>query len=192
MYTIEKVIRNIKGQDKEVRAFFGKGRLTADVPEIRLAKDLKVMSAFGFSLACDAGKNTDGSRKSVFFPVTLWEKNADNILKISESVKKQEVELGMMPRGLKGREILIFGRIEKQTYTSNSGESKESEVLIVERFGFSDYPRATTNNTNASNVQESPTSSTATDDFKDEGYTEVFNEEDDEFEEIDEFEDIPF
>lgn len=140
MYTIEKVIREYNGNKKEVNAFFGKGRFTADVPAIRTAKEHQVMSAFGFSLACDNFVN--GEKQTVFYPLVLWERTAENLQKISASVIKAQKELGFEERGLKGREVLVFGRIEKQTFKNKEGVQKEQEVLVVERFDFADYPRA--------------------------------------------------
>lgn len=140
MYTIEKVVREYNGNKKEVNAFFGKGRFTADAPAIRTAKEHQVMSAFGFSLAIDNFVN--GEKQTVFYPLVLWEKTAENLQKISASVLKAQKELGLEEKGLKGREALVFGRIEKQTYKNKEGVQKEQEVLVVERFDFADYPKA--------------------------------------------------
>lgn len=171
MYIKERCIRKIKGEDKIVDVFFGKGRFTSDIPQIREAKGYKVISSFGFSLAYDIGKD-----KTAFLPLVFWEKNAENITKLAEIVRKIQQENNLPETGMKGRKVCVFGRIEKSTYKTKSGEEREKEVLVVEGFDFDDYPRTNGNNGN------------------NEGANNNTNDDNDGLEGIeeDDFDDIPF
>ncbi|MFF2531447.1 Single-stranded DNA-binding protein [Brevibacillus sp. NPDC058079] len=126
MYTIENVVREIKGEKKEVRVLFGTGLLSNNPPEVQEvgqngAKVLRGNKDHPFALAFpdpSLGKDEHGRTKLKFFNVEAWAKNADNLHQL----------------GYKWQPIEVVARVEKQTYNGN-----EYEMLVIERFEVKKY-----------------------------------------------------
>jgi single-strand DNA-binding protein len=134
MKVIEKVVRNVKGEEKVVDFLFGSGRLTANPPEIREVNGgYKVMRGFGFSIKFSNGKN----KKPDYYPIELWGSNAENMARL----------------GFEGQLVEVAGRLEKQTYKKD-GEDKEITVLVVERFTCLEYKPKNEENPTTSESQE--------------------------------------
>ncbi|WCF11443.1 single-stranded DNA-binding protein (plasmid) [Paenibacillus thiaminolyticus] len=117
MYTIVDAVREIKGEKKVQKMVFGTGRLTNDPPKVQTvgknnSKILRGSKDHRFSIAFNGGGTTK------FFPVTAWEKNAENLARL----------------GFKGQIIEIAGRIEEQNYEDKEGKSKSIEILVIEKF----------------------------------------------------------
>lgn len=129
MFAKEIVRREIKMNEEtkvvEVPMLFGVGNLTNDPPEIRrgktnAGKDYTVLSG-KFSVAFNTRIN--GEDKAVFFPLTAWNKTAENMSKIC----------------YKGQKIFVIGRLEKDTYTNKEGKEVTVEKITVERFEALQY-----------------------------------------------------
>lgn len=136
MHSIEQVVREVKGQKKEVKMLFGTGRLTGDplVPQ-EVKGGHKVLRGKGFSIAFNNGKD----KPATFYPLVFWDKNAENMAKL----------------GFKGQLVEVAGRIEPQSYKAQDGEQKSFDALVVDRFevrqykdnGSANNPPATTQTT---------------------------------------------
>lgn len=184
MFTIERVIKVVKNEEKIERCFFGTGRFTSDSPGVREAGAYKVVSSFGFSLVCDKMKAGSKEKEAEFFPLVLWEKNAENIQLISDKVKAAERELGLEEKGLKGKEVLIFGKIVEEKKVRKDGEEYTVDNLVVDRFEFKDYPKKNheftqTENSSTPKYAGEP----ADDEIIESEYAEIAQEE---------YDDIPF
>jgi single-strand DNA-binding protein len=135
MKVIEKVVRNIKGEEKVIDFLFGSGRLTSNPPKIREVKGgYKVMKGYGFSIKFNNGKDKNPD----YYPLEVWGKNAELMSRLC----------------FEGQLIEVSGRLEKQTYKKN-GEEKEITVLIIERFNCLEYKDKNGNSTTShENVDE--------------------------------------
>lgn len=135
MYSIETVVRTIKGEKKENKMVFGTGRLTAEPPTVADVKGgykvLRASKDARFAIAFNNGKD----KSATFYNLVLWDKNAENMAKL----------------GFKGQLVQVAGRLEEQPYTAQDGTKKTSEVLVVERFEVLQYKDngASTTNGNA-------------------------------------------
>lgn len=128
MYSVEKVIRNIKGQDVEVRFFAGDGRLSTDPPEIKIIKGYKILSSYNFSLAIYW--NSNQGKKTVYFPLIVWDKNAELMSRLA----------------FKWQRIIIHGRLETKKYINKKGEKVSKDYIIVEKFNCIDYKQTINDN----------------------------------------------
>jgi len=127
MFTVEVVVKEIKGVEKRIKGFFGVGRLVSAPPELRTAGTHQVLSGKGFSLACDAGKDEAGNKKTEYFSLKVWDKTAANFAKYA----------------VKGQELQIFGRIDTESYEDRTTkEEKTREVLVVDRFELGRKPKS--------------------------------------------------
>jgi len=121
VYSIEKVIRNIKGNNTEIKFFAGDGRLSIDPPEIKIIKGYKILSSYNFSLVIYWTNNNE--KKVIYFPLIVWGKNAELMSKLA----------------FKWQRIIIHGRIETKKYKNKKGEEVSKDYLIVEKFNCIDY-----------------------------------------------------
>ncbi|WPS85371.1 single-stranded DNA-binding protein (plasmid) [Brevibacillus halotolerans] len=151
MYTIETVVREIKGEKKEQKMLFGTGRLTNDPPQVKVVgqNGVKVMRGskdHSFAIAFpdpSLGKDNNGRTKSKFFNVSIWEKNAEVLARL----------------GYKGQPIEVFGRIETKSYNGN-----EYEELTIERFEVKKYkPKEEEDSDTGKNSVSTQTDSTQAD-----------------------------
>lgn len=140
MYSVETVVRNVKGEKKEVRMLFGTGRLTNDPPAVKEvgngSKILRGSKEHRFSIAFadpSLGKDEQGRVKAKFYPVVAWDKTAELLAKL----------------GFKGQPIEVAARIEKQSYNGN-----DFEVLVIERFEVKKYKENGNSNGEASEAEE--------------------------------------
>lgn len=110
MHQIEKVIRTIKGERKEVDLVFCDGVLTSNPPEIKEVNGgYKVLRGYGFSLKVSNGRN----KKPTYYNLEFWGDQAEYMKKL----------------GFEGQRIIVTGRMEVSTY-----QEKNYYTLSVERF----------------------------------------------------------
>lgn len=114
MHQRERVVRNIKGEEKIVNFVFGSGVLTSNPPEIKEVKGYKLMSGFGFSIRFSNGKD----KKPTYYALELWGNNAEHMARL----------------GFENQLIEVCGRESVSKYKTTQGEDKEYKVLTVERF----------------------------------------------------------
>lgn len=109
------------------------GRLVAD-PEFSMTQSGMAMCRF--RIAVDRPARQGEERKSDFFRITCWDKQA-------ETVNRYFV---------KGKPILLEGRIQNNNYTDNNGVQHYSNDIVADRINFvlSD-PTRTQNGNNAGN-----------------------------------------
>lgn len=141
MYSIETVVRLVKGEKKAVRMLFGTGRLTNDPPAIKEvsngSKILRGSKDHRFSIAFpdpSLGKDEQGRLKARFYPVVAWDRTAELLANL----------------GFKGQLIEVAARIEKQSYNNN-----EFEVLVIERFEVKSFKQQNKDNNGNSNGEAS-------------------------------------
>ena len=122
MLSIEKVVRNINGEEKVVTMAFGTGRLTADPAQPKELSNGKKVLQDSFdnklSIAFNVYDKEKKEQVGVFYPLQLWERNADRLAQY----------------GYKGREIEIRGRIITESFKKKDGTPFSREVLVVESF----------------------------------------------------------
>ena len=98
------------------------GRITKD-PEIRYTTGSTGLAVVAFTLACDRGKNKDGSKVTDFVPCKAWGKTAEVIGKF---VKK-------------GAKIGCIGHIETGSFTKKDGSKGFSVEVNVNKVEFYDH-----------------------------------------------------
>lgn len=139
MHTRVTVVREIQGKEVKQEMIFGTGRLTNDPPEIFVTnsgrKLLSGKKGHNFSIAFNNGPNKDAD----FYPLILWENNAENLYKL----------------GFKGQEIEIAARVQVREFEYN-GEKRSVEELVVERFQVKQYKNNNNNNGNANQENKQP------------------------------------
>jgi len=150
MYSIETVVREVKGTKKEVKMLFGTGRLTNDPPSVQEVnggyKVLRGSKEHHFSIAFSNGKDKDAT----FYPLVAWDKLAENLAKL----------------GFKGQLIEVAGRIETRPYKAQDGTERTFESLVIEKFDVKQYKDGN-NSTNADEQKE------ATNEQPPQGFTEA-------------------
>ena len=88
------------------------GRLVKD-PEIRYTNSKKAVCTF--TVAADAGKTTNGDKKTAFVDCVAWEKRAEFIDQYF----------------LKGDPITLAGRIETRTWEKDGKKHKATEIVVT-------------------------------------------------------------
>jgi single-strand DNA-binding protein len=87
------------------------GRITSD-PELRAtANGTKVCS---FNLAVNGIKNANGEQRTDFIPITIWNKQAENLCKYVH----------------KGDQLVVSGRIQSNSYEDKDG-NKRTKVEVL-------------------------------------------------------------
>ena len=93
------------------------GRLTAN-PELRTTgSGINVCS---FSVACDRDRTADGEKKCDFIDCVAWRKTG-------EFVNKYFV---------KGKPILVVGRLQQRDWTDKNGNKRRSYEILVDNVEF--------------------------------------------------------
>ena len=95
------------------------GRLTRD-PEIRYTQGANPVAVASFTIACDRGKNKDGSKVTDFVPCKAWGKVAELLSKYVH----------------KGQRIGAEGHIETGSFTKRDGSKGFSVEVNVEKIEF--------------------------------------------------------
>ena len=98
------------------------GRLTKD-PVIRYATGSTTLAVVAFSIACDRGKNKDGTKVTDFIPCKAWGKTAELICNYLK----------------KGAKIGCVGHIETGSFTKRDGSKGFSVEVNVEKVEFLDH-----------------------------------------------------
>lgn len=127
MIKLEKGIRTINGEEKEVNILAGLGNLTNDI-ETRIINtqkgEIAVAGGKGQSIAFDYWEK--GEKKPTYYQIEAWGKIAEALEKV----------------GKKGAEISVIGRVEKRSFVSKTnGQEYTNNVLIVENFQITSRSR---------------------------------------------------
>lgn len=119
MLRVEKAIREYQGEEKEIRFLAGLGNFTADI-EAKTVDTKKgviaVAGGYGQSIAFNYWEN--GEKKVVYFPIEAWGFTAEALSKV----------------GKRGKEVVVIGRLEDRTYTTQQNKRYINETLIIEQF----------------------------------------------------------
>lgn len=87
------------------------GRITTD-PELRATAN--GTSVTSFNLAVNGMKNANGEQRTDFIPVTIWNKQAENLCKYVH----------------KGDQLAISGRMQSSVYETQDG-SKRTKIEVL-------------------------------------------------------------
>lgn len=91
------------------------GNVTRDA-ELRYTSTQKPV--LGFTVACNR-QGQDGQSVADFFPVVLWGKSAEALEKYL----------------IKGKSVLVKGRLQTRSYESKTGEKRNVTEIIADSFG---------------------------------------------------------
>lgn len=91
------------------------GNVTRDAELRYTAKQTPVL---GFTVACNR-QGQDGQSAADFFPVVLWGKSAEALEKYL----------------IKGKSVLVKGRLQTRSYESKTGEKRNVTEIIADSFG---------------------------------------------------------
>ena len=91
------------------------GNVTRDAELRYTAKQTPVL---GFTVACNR-QGPDGQSVADFFPVVLWGKSAEALEKYL----------------IKGKSVLVKGRLQTRSYESKTGEKRNVTEIIADSFG---------------------------------------------------------
>ena len=91
------------------------GNVTRDAELRYTAKQTPVL---GFTVACNR-QGPDGQSAADFFPVVLWGKSAEALEKYL----------------IKGKSVLVKGRLQTRSYESKTGEKRNVTEIIADSFG---------------------------------------------------------
>ena len=123
------------------------GRITHE-PELRATSNgTKVTS---FNLAVNGIKNEKGEKRTDFIPITVWNKQAENVCKF---VKK-------------GSQIAIQGRISTRSYDAQDGTKRYVTEVVASNVTFLGSKADNASNfESGSSIEDAPTA-----DFSEESY----------------------
>lgn len=93
------------------------GRLTAN-PELRTTGN--GISVCSFTVACDRDRTADGGQKCDFIDCVAWRKTGEFVNKYF----------------IKGKPILVAGRLQQRDWTDRSGNKRRSFEILVENVEF--------------------------------------------------------
>lgn len=151
MLKIEKVIREYKGEEQQVKFIAGVGNLTADVETREVTTkngDTTVAGGNKQSIAFNYWEK--GEKKSVFFPIEAWSYTAQ--------------ALGKM--GKKGVQVSVIGRLEIREFTTKEGKTYANETLVIESFQVTSHGFEVINNKEGSKKSTTENTDTGVDDME--------------------------
>ena len=126
MIKLEKGIRTINGEEKQVDILAGLGNLTNDV-ETRVVNtqkgEIAVAGGKGQSIAFDYWEK--GEKKPTYYQIEAWGKIAEALGKV----------------GKKGSEVSVIGRVEERSFVSKTNGQYKNNVLIIESFQITSRSR---------------------------------------------------
>lgn len=113
----------------------------------RIARDLELkrtqsgVAVCSFTIACDRDfKALDGSKETDWLNVVAWRNNAEYASKY----------------GLKGRMVIVEGRLQSRKWTDKNGNNRESIEIQADNVYFADSKQSNGgNNSNGAVAQES-------------------------------------